>query len=64
MLREITFKKQGNGQDSWVIKYPNNPEMMPEIVYTDPSIPVEHELVKMVKSMSQIERDELKALLK
>lgn len=34
MAKEITYKKQGNGQDSWIIKDGNK---LPEISYVDPT---------------------------
>jgi len=41
MTKTITFKKQGNGQDSWIIRYLDDngkDEQLPEIVFEDPSI--------------------------
>jgi len=40
MRKEITYKKQGDGSDSWTIRYldENNKDVqLPEIVYEDPS---------------------------
>ncbi len=41
MRKEITYKKQGDGSDSWTIRYldeNNKDAQLPEIVYEDPAI--------------------------
>jgi hypothetical protein len=35
MITKTTYKKQGNGQDSWIINYDDK---IPEIVFKDPTI--------------------------
>lgn len=40
MPKQITFKKQGDGKDSWIIRYLNDngkDKRPPEIVYEDPT---------------------------
>lgn len=40
MEKQITFKKQGNGQDSWIIRYLDDKGIdikLPEIVYENPN---------------------------
>lgn len=41
MEKIIEYKKQGNGQDSWVIKYIENGHEVKcrEVVYEDPNLP-------------------------
>lgn len=50
MEKVIQYKKQGNGQDSWIIRYlDENGEnvQLPEIIYEDPSLsPIEEEKLK------------------
>lgn len=40
MPKQITYKLQGDGKDSWIIRYLDNngkDEKLPEIVYVDPT---------------------------
>lgn len=41
MERIITYKKQGNGLDSWIIQYVENGQEVKcrEVVYEDPNLP-------------------------
>lgn len=60
----ITFKKQGDGRDSWVITYDDG--RPPEIVFEDPSKtnPADKTVLTLVKQMSPEALTELKELLK
>lgn len=41
ITKVITYKKQGDGKDSWIIRYINEENkdvLLPEIVYEDPAV--------------------------
>ena len=57
MSNKITYKKQGDGRDSWRIEEPNGQIYM---VYEDPNI---SELVKQFKKLSKDEIKIIKQLL-
>ncbi len=68
MERIITYKKQGNGQDSWVIQYVENGLEVKcrEVVYEDPNLPAKKLKIDNIDidSMTQDDLEKLAQKLK
>jgi len=61
MIVSTTYKKQGNGQDSWIIMYDDK---VPEIVYEDPSIQRGIDMSKVdLSTMTKEQMEQLKQAL-
>lgn len=61
MIVSTTYKKQGNGQDSWIIMYDDK---VPELVYEDPSIVKKNDMSNVdLSTMTKEQLTQLKQAL-
>ena len=63
MERIITYKKQGNGLDSWIIQYVENGQEVKcrEVVYEDPNMPAKKLKIDNI-DIDSITKDDLQRL--
>lgn len=63
MKKEIVYKLQGNGSDSWTVteKDETGNVVNRYMVYDDPTI---HTLIKLFKELTKEQRDQIKNILK